>query len=179
MCLSGQSRCAPSCGDSFIAFTLSSGKSVDQVVFTKYGIYGDFLFEKTFSEINFFLCGFTTVNLYLHNVGLLTSKLESSHLGVSNDSDNTAVGCDLREFLVNVRSSLFGGVFFGGLGESLLLGSVPVLVHATKEFVTEILSPYCGERTKSRRSSNISHETDDIHRRCLDNSDSLNDFLFV
>lgn len=51
------------------------------------------------------------------------------------------------------------------LGESLLLGSVPVLVESTLHFVAKMLGPDGGEGSKTAGSLDVANETDNDQLR--------------
>lgn len=70
---------------------------------------------------------------------LLLLERGLADLGVCEDTDNGAVLLDTLELLSDGLA--LAGVLLSVLGESLLLGSVPVLVEAALEFITEMLSP--------------------------------------
>lgn len=130
-----------------------------------------------FGEVNLVGDG-STVDLDLHQVGLLLLQRSLADLSVCDDTDNRAVLLDSLELLgdgLAVGLGVLGSV----LGVSLLLGLVPVLVEASLDLVGEVLGPDGGQGSETARSLDVSDNTDNNHRRSLDDGNGLDDFLLV
>jgi hypothetical protein len=137
----------------------------------------NFLFEEVLAEINLIGCG-TTVNLDFHNVSFLLSELEEFDLSGAKDTDDRAV-------LSNSVAITFDGVLvlfvevvsLSVLGESLLFGVHPVLVHSSFNFLVKVLGPDGGESAEATWCLNVTDHTDDLHWGAFNNGDGVNDIL--
>lgn len=123
---------APTSGDTLETLTLGDGKRVDHLVLLKDRVDGDLLLEETLSVGNLVGNG-ATVDLDLHDVSLLLAKIELADLGVGDDTDDSAVVSDALNVASDGGLALVVGVLFGVVGESLLLGAVPVLNNEQRE----------------------------------------------
>jgi hypothetical protein len=65
------------------------------------------------------------------------------------------------------------------LGESLLLGTVPVLVETTLGLFREMFSPNGSQRTETTRSLDVTNDTNNNHSGSFDDSNGFDDFLLV
>lgn len=167
----------PAGSDTGETVTLGDSNAVDHLILLEDGVDLDGLLEEAVGELD--LGGdIATVDLDLHQVGLLLLERSLADLGVGEDTDNGAVLLHALE-LTGDGSALGLGVLLGVLGESLLLRAVPVLVEATLDLVGQMLSPDGGERAETAGSLNITDNTDGDHRRRLDDGDGLNDLLLV
>ena len=134
---------APTAGDTRETVTLGDGDAVDHLVLLEDAGHLDGLLEESVTELN--LVGdAATVDLDLHQVGLLLLERGLGDLSVGEDTDDLAVLLDALEFTSNVLATLFG-VELGVLGEGLLLALVPVLVESSLDFVAKMLSPHRGQ----------------------------------
>ena len=97
---------------------------------------------------------------------------------MGKDTDNRAVLLDAFQLGLN-SLTLLGGVLLGILGESLALALIPILVEATLNIITHMLSPNGGKGTKTTGSLNITNQTNDNHGGSLNDGDGFNDFLLV
>jgi len=88
-----------------------------------------------------------------------------------------AVLADLGELGLNILRSI--DILLLVLGESLSLGSVPVLVKSSLHVIGQMGSPYSGQSAKTVGGLNVSNNTNDIHGWGLQDSDSLNSLLLV
>lgn len=175
--LSGQLLGSPSVGNTFETVTLGNTNDVDDLVLLEDRGDIDSLFKVVLGELDLVGNG-TTVDLDLHQVGLLLLKTGLSELGVGQDSDDGAVLPDSLEFSGDGLTVVVG-VLLGVLGESLLLGLVPVLVESSLELVGQVLSPDGGQRSKTSGGLNVTDNTNDDHGRGLDDGDGLDDFSLV
>jgi len=175
--LTGKTSDTPAGDDTFTTVTTSDTEHVDHLVRSEDTVNGDSLLEQVLGEVNLG-SNVTTVDLDLHDVGLLLAKLDLLDLGVGDEANNGAVVLDALELGLDVVVA-FLGVLLGVLGESLSLGLEPVLVEATADFVTQVLSPHGGKRAEASGGFHIADNTDSHHRRGLDNSHTLHGLLLV
>lgn len=176
--LTGKAGGSPTGGDTFVTLTLGGGKGVDQLVLAEDGVDSDLLLKERLGELNLVGRG-SSVDLDLHNVSSLLSKLNETDLGMSDNTDDRAIFSDLLEFSIDALFTVVGSVLLGVLGEGLLLGAIPVLVEASKELLAQVLSPHGGKGTESGGSVNVANNTNDEHGRSLKDSYGLYDFLLV
>lgn len=83
-------------------------------------------------------------------------------LGVGKNTDDGAVLLDALELAGDGGAAVLG-VLLGVLGESLLLGLVPVLVEAALELIGKMLSPDGGEGSETTWSLNVANKTNNDH----------------
>lgn len=155
--LTGKLLGTPTGSNTLETVTLGDGNDVNHLVLLKDAADLDGLLEKTVTECDLVGNG-ATVDLDLHKVGLLLLQGSLADLSVSEDTDDGAVLLDALEFTGD-GGALVLGVLLGVLGEGLLLGLVPVLVEATLDFVTQVLSPDGGEGSETTGSLDISNQT--------------------
>jgi len=167
---------APSADDTVVSVTLGGSANVQSLTLSKDSVDWDFLFEQTLGEINLGT-GITTVDLDFQQVGDLLAQLQLSDLGVSQNADNLAELLDAVELVVKVLWLLSS--LLGILGESLSLGSVPVLVESALDFIRKMTSPDGGQGAKAVWSSNVTDNTDNNHWRGLQDGDGFDGFLLV
>jgi hypothetical protein len=90
----------------------------------------------------------------------------------------------LAEFLHAFKLDLdilvgFVGDAGGVAVESLLLGSVPVLVESTLDGFVQVLGPDGGQGTETAGGFEVTNETDNVHGRALEDGDGFDGFLLV
>jgi len=168
---------SPTGSDTVETVTLGDGNDIDHLVVLEDGADLDGLLEEAVTEIDLLLAG-TTVDLDLHQVGLLLLERSLGDLGVGEDTDDGAVLLDALE-LAGDGLAVVLGVLLGILGECLPLALVPVLVEATLDLVAQVLGPDGGEGSETAGSLDVANETDGDHGRSLDDSNGLDDFLLV
>jgi len=144
---------APTSSDTGVTVTLGDGDDIDHLVLLEDGVDGDRLLEEAVAELDLVGNG-ATVDLDLHKVGLLLLKGSLADLGMGQNTDDGAVLLDALE-LAGDGGAVVLGVLLGVLGESLLLGLVPVLVEATLDLVAQVLSPHGGERAEAAGSLDV------------------------
>ena len=147
VCLSRQLLRSPSAGDTGETVTLGDSDDINHLILLKDGADLDWLLEKTVTEGNL-ISDATTVNLDLHQVGLLLLKWRLADLGVGDNTDDSAVLLDTLKLTSDRRAGVLR-VLLGVLGEGLLLALVPVLVESALDLIGKMLSPDSGKRTKS------------------------------
>lgn len=133
------------------------------------------LLEQVLGEVDL-VSGSSTVDLDFHHVGLLLADAQLVDLGVGDDSDDLAVLLDALKVLLDV---LGVALLVHVAGERFLLGLVPALVHATTEVVAQVLRPDGGEGTKATGSLDVANNSNNNHRRALDDGDGLDNLLLV
>lgn len=156
--LTGKLLGAPTAGDTLETVTLGDGDDIDHLVLLEDAVDLNGLLEQVAGEVNLVGNG-ATVDLDLHQVGLLLLESSLADLGVGEDTDDSAVLLDALE-LAGDGSTVLLGVLLGVLGESLLLALVPVLVEAALDLVAQVLSPDGGERAETTGSLNVTDNTD-------------------
>lgn len=159
--LTGKLLGAPTLGDTAETVTAGNGNDVNNLVLLEDGVDGDGLLEEVLAESNLVGDG-TTVELDLHEMGLLLLEGGLSDLSVSEDTDNGAVLLDALE-LAGDGGTLVLGVLLGVLGESLLLALVPVLVESALELVTQMLGPDSGKGSEASGGLDVAHKTNNDH----------------
>merc|ERR1719341_2197547 len=94
----------------------------------------------------------STDQLDLHDVGLLLPPVEQLHLGVDDDSDDSAVLLHLSKLLRNLLLAEVISPLGVRLGKGLLLGLGPVLVESTLGLLANMLSPDSLQSSETTRS---------------------------
>ena len=151
----------PSGGDTLETLTLGDGDNVNHLILLEDGGDLDWLLEKTGGEVDLVGDG-ATVDLDLHEVGLLLLKRSLADLGVGEDTDDGAVLLDALELAGDGRAGGLG-VLLGVLGEGLFLGLVPVLVESALNFIAQMLSPDGSEGSKSSWGLDVTNKTNNDH----------------
>ena len=168
---------SPTVSNTLETVTFRDRDHVDDLVLLEDGADLDRLLEKTLRKLDLVRDG-STVHLDLHEVRLLLGETSLADLGVREDTDDSAVLPDALELTGDGLATVLG-VLLGVAGERLLLRAVPVLVEPTLEFVRKVRSPDSGESTETARSLNIANNTDDNHRRSLNDCDRLDNLTLV
>lgn len=152
---------APTGGDTVVTVTLGDGNDIDHLILLEDAVDGEGLLEETVAELDLVGNG-ATVDLDLHEMGLLLLKRRLADLSVGEDTDDGAVLLHALEFAGD-GGALGLGVLLGVLGEGLLLGLVPVLVEAALDLVAQMLGPDGGERSQTAGSLDVAHKTNNDH----------------
>lgn len=152
---------APTLGDTGETVTLGDGDNVNHLVLLKDGVDGDGLLEELLAKVDLVGNG-ATVDLDLHEMGLLLLEGGLADLGVGEDTDDGAVLLHALE-LAGDGGARALGVLLGVLGEGLLLALVPVLVEAALELVGQMLGPDGGERAQAAGGLDVSDKTNNDH----------------
>jgi len=119
-----------------------------------------------------------TVDLDLHNVSLVLTHLQLADLGGAENAHNRAVLLDTLEVTgdrVFVFRTLL--VLVSVLGEGLLLGVHPVLVHSPLDGNIEVLGPDGRESAEATGSLNVTDDTNNLHGRAFDDGAGMHDIL--
>lgn len=155
--LAGQLGGAPTGGDTLETVTLGDGDDINHLILLEDGVDVDGLLEQVLGEVDLVGDG-ATVDLDLHEVGLLLLDRGLADLGVGEHAHNGAVLLHALQ-LAGDGGTLLLGVRLGVLGEGLLLALVPVLVEAALELVAQVLSPDGGERAETAGSLDVANDT--------------------
>ncbi|KAI6751448.1 hypothetical protein HG531_006144 [Fusarium graminearum] len=151
----------PTGSDTVETVTLGDGDDVNHLVLLEDAGNIDGLLEELLTERD--LVGdAATVDLDLHKVGLLLLERGLSDLGVGEDTDDGAVLLDTLK-LAGDGSTVVLGVLLGVLGESLLLGLVPVLVESALDLVAQMLGPNGGEGSQASGGLDVANQTNNDH----------------
>ena len=151
----------PTAGDTLETVALGDGNAVDHLILFEDGIDLNGLLKETMAELDL-VGNRTTVDLDLHQMGLLLLERRFAHLGMSQDTDDGAVLLDAFEIAGDVLAAIFG-VLLGVFGESLLLALVPVLVESSLDLFRQVFSPHSGQRAESARSFDVANQTHNHH----------------
>jgi len=110
---------SPTVGDTLETVTLSDGDDIDVLVLLEDGGDTNGLLEETLGELDLVGNG-ATVDLDLHEVGLLLLQAGLPDLGVGEDTDNSAVLADTLKLTGDGLAAILS-VLLGVTGEGLLL----------------------------------------------------------
>lgn len=163
--LTGKLGGTPTAGDTLETVTLGDGDDINHLVLLEDAVDIDGLLEEVAGEVNLVGDG-ATVDLDLHKVGLLLLDGGLADLGVGKNTDDSAVLLDALKLAGDGGTGALG-VLLGVLGESLLLGLVPVLVEATLDLVAQVLSPDGGERAETTGSLDVTDNTNGDQLDCM------------
>merc|ERR1719320_749620 len=160
--------------------SLSFGYSnnIDHLILSEYRADGNGLLKILLGPVNFIGDG-SSVDLQLHDMSLLLLQSNELLLGVNQHTNNFAVFLDLLKVTFDALLTILVSPFLGGLGESLLLGLVPILVESSQAFLTEMLGPNCNELSEATRSLNVSNDSNHYNWWCFQDGNSFNNFLLV
>lgn len=179
VCLSWELLSSPSVGDTFVSVTLGDTGNVDHFRFRKDLLDGNSLFHIVLCECNL-ISDRSTIKLDFHDVCLLLAEvLELINLGVGDDTNNLAVLCDFVELFFVSLLSWFGGEELVVFVESLLLGTLEVLVEASLGGIRETATKHSVKLAKTTWGLDISNDTNNHHWWSFNDGDGLNNFLLV
>jgi len=174
----GQFLGSPSEGNTIISVTASYSNNIHHLVLGEQILHVDRLFQQRLGECD--LVGdFSTVDLDLHDVSFLLLEFEEFGLGVTQNSDNSAVLGHLVEVSLDALLAILVSPLLPGSSVSLLLTSVPVLVEASLALVADMLSEDGLEGAETAGSLDVAHYAHCHHWGCLDDSDGFHNLLFV
>jgi hypothetical protein len=116
--------------------------------------------------------------LDFHNVSFVLSETELSDLSGGEDSDDRAVLLDTVDVALDGLLVILGElVAVVVLGESLLLGVHPVLVHSTLDILRLVLSPDGTESSEATGGFDVTNITDNLHGGAFDTRDGVDNIL--
>merc|ERR1719263_1091528 len=176
MGLSWESADSESLDDTGGSLTSGDGNGINRLVHFEDLVDGDFLLEVLSGPLDLIGNG-SSVNLDLQEMSLLLSEFHLLDLGAAENSDNLAVLSDSVDISINWLLSILGLVFLGVVGESLLLGSVVVLVESSLESLWQVLSPDSAESSKASWGFNVADHSDDLDWWGLNDGDWLDNIL--
>jgi len=137
----------------------------------------DLLLELLDGESDLLVDG-ATVDLDLHDVSLVLSKRKLTDLGGADDADGSGVFLDTGEITgVMLLGVLILVLLVGVLGEGLLLGVHPVLVESALHIGVHVLGEDGAQGTGATGGLNVTNESDDLHRRALNDGDGVDNIL--
>jgi len=177
MRLTVKSRASESLDGSSHSLTAGNTDGVDNFVHVENVTDFDLLLEFAVRKVDLISNG-ATVNLDFQDVGLALAEAEFADLGGGKDADGSAVLLDAGHIAVD--GVLVLGIelmLLGVLGESLLLGVHPVLVHAPLDGFVKVSSPDGGERAEAAGGLNVADQTDNLHRWALDDGARVHNIL--
>jgi len=178
MGLTGKTGNSPTVGNTLVSLTLGNSDNINVLVLGENGVDSNLLLEKALGEGNLGGSIGSSVDLDLHDVSLLDAKVELLDLRMCDNTNNRAKLGDTVKLVLDVLSSV-SLVLLGVLGESLLLGLVPVLVAATLELLGKMLGEDGSEGPQSTRGLDVSNNSNYNHRRGLKNGNGINNLLLV
>merc|ERR1719243_269874 len=176
--LTGQLLGVPPAGHTLEPVALGHTDDVHHLVLGEHGSHRDLLLEMVPGEVNLVGDG-SSVELDLHDVSLLLSAPQDLHLGVDEDTDDSAVLLHLGQVLLDLLLAEIISPLGAGLGEGLLLGLGPVLVEPPLGLLSDMLSPDSLQGPHAARSLNVANHADGDHGRGLDDGDGLDHLLLV
>lgn len=168
----------PSGSDTLESLSAGNTDGVDHLVLGEDLIDEDLLLQTLLGPLDLVGDG-SSVKLDLHDVGLLVAVLEELLLGVDDDTDAGAVLLHLVEVSLDGLLAILILPLLGVLGESLLLGLVPVLDHASAEVLRQMLSKHSLEGAGSLGGIDVSDDSRDDHGRGFEDGNGLDDLLLV
>ena len=177
MCLTVQTGHAESLDHTACSLTTGNTDSINALGHLEDLTDADLLLEFALGPFDLISDG-STVDLDLHDVGLVLAEAELADLSSSDDTDNSSVLLDALEVTSVV---ILGGLVLvfavNILAESLLLGSHPVLVETALDIVVEVLGEDGAESTEATGSLDISDESNNLHWWALNDGDRVDDIL--
>jgi len=177
MRLTVKSRATESLDGSDHTFTAGNTDGVNDLVLLEDVTDLELLLEAAPGEVDLIVNG-STVNLDLHNVSLVLTELQLADLGSAKNADDRAVLLDALEVTGDgVLGLLVGLVLVSVLGEGLLLGVHPVLVHSPLDSNIEVLGPDGGKCAHATGGLDVTDDTNNLHGRALDDGASVDDIL--
>merc|ERR1712045_773352 len=176
--LPGKLLGVPPGSDALEALSLGDADQVDHLVLGEDVHDGDGLLEHSIGVVDLVGDG-ATVQLDLHNVGLLLPLAQELLLGVGNQPHNLAVLLNLSQVLLDFLLAGLVLPLHACLGESLLLRLGPVLVEATLAFLAQVLSPDGLQCTQTTWGLDVTDKANSDHGWGFNDGHSLDDVLLV
>jgi len=176
--LSRKTSGSPTSGDTFETLTLGNTDGIDHLVLFEDRRKRNGFFKEANTECDFVGDG-TAVDLNLHAMGLLLPQFQFTDLGMDQQADNGTPSTDAFEGSVNGLVLPLGIVVCCVFGESQLLGSGPILVKSSSDFIAQMLGPDSGQPTKALRGVVVTNNTDCDHGRGFQNCNRFHDLFLV
>merc|ERR1719400_613081 len=168
----------PPAGNTLVSMTLGHSDDVDHLVLGEHLADRHLLLKVLTGKVDL-VSNRASVELDLHDVGLLLPAAQKLHLGVDDDPDGGAVLLHLVEVLLDLLLAEVISPLGARLGESLLLGLGPVLVDPPLALLSNVLSPDSLESPHAARSLDVADNADSNHGRSLNDGDCFNHLLLV
>merc|ERR1719220_40266 len=144
----------------------------------EHGSHGDLLLEVVPGKVDL-VSDRSSIELNLHDVSLLLSAPQDLHLGVDENTDDSAVLLHLSQVLLDLLLAEIISPLGAGLGEGFLLGLRPVLVEPPLGLLSNMLSPDSLQGPHTTGGLNVTHDSNAHDRRSLDDGDGLDHLLLV
>jgi len=176
--LAGQLLAVPTGSDTLATVTLGGTDHVNHFILGKHIGDRDLLLKVLEGPVNL-LWYSATIDLNLHDIGLLLPLSQHFLLSVDNNSDGGAVA--LHASNVTPDGQLAKAILppLGGMDEGTLLGSVPVLVEAPAALLSKMLSKDSPQAARAMWGLNVAGNTNNDNRGALQDSDGFQHFLLV
>lgn len=168
---------SPTGSDTLEALTTGNTDDVDVLVLLKELGDVDLLLKVAIGPVDL-VRDTSSVKLDFQQVSLLLAGAGAAGQAVNKRAHNSAVLLNALKLRLDALAIL-GAVLFGVLGESLALAAIPVLIEATADIITQVLSPHSSQRAKPTRGLDVSNQPNNDHGRSLNNGDGLDDFFLV
>ena len=176
--LAGKAADAEALDDALSALALGAAEDIDGLVHGEDAGNADLLLEEANGKVDL-LGDRATVDLDLHDVGLLLADGDLVDLSVGDEADHSAVLDDALEGALALLLAFLLGHGLGVVGEGFLLAVVPVLVEATTARVGKVVSPDRGKGAEAAGGLDVTDKTDSNHGGSVDDGDGLEDLLLV
>ncbi len=175
--LSVKTRDTESLDDTACSLTTGNTNSIDALGVLEDLTDANLLLEVVLGPVDLIGDG-ATVDLDLHDVGLVLAEAELADLSGAEHTNGAGVLLDALEIAGEVGlGALVLVLAVDVLGESLLLGLHPVLVETALDVVVEVLGEDGGEGAEAAGSLHVADNTDDLHGRALNDGGGVDDIL--
>jgi len=177
MSLTVKTRASESLDRSNHTLTTGNANGVNNFIHVENVTDLDLLLELVVSEVDLLSNG-SSVNLDLEDVGLALTEAKLTDLGGRKNTHDSAVFLDASHIAMD-RVLVFSIklVLLGVLGESLLLGVHPVLVHAALDSLVEVGGPDGGECAEATGGLNVADKTNNLHWWAFKDGTGVHDIL--
>merc|ERR1719192_1375548 len=170
--LTRQLLTVPSARYTLESFALGDTNDIDHLILTEHLLDGHFLLHFLTGPVN--LVGdCSTVHLDLHDVRFLLAFLQEFHLCVRDNTDHFAVLLHHFEIALDLLHSVLILPLLGIVGEGLLLGLVPILVHTALGLLAQMFSEDRLKRAQTFGRIDVANNANYHHWWRFDNGHSL------